>query len=315
MEARPLPRLALIVPCYNEQDAFPEALRRLGDVLDELRAAHTIEDGFLYFIDDGSDDHTWQLISSAAAGDSRIRGIKLSRNYGHQKALLAGLLHADGDALISVDADLQDDLAAVKEMLLAFARGAEIVYGVRRSRRMDARAKRLTAEGYYSFLRVIGVQLVFNHADYRLMSRRVVEALREFKEANVFLRGLIPQLGFPSALVYYDRRERVAGKSKYTVSKMLSLAIEGVLSFSDVPLRIITILGLVISLASFGMALWALWIRIFNPAAVPGWASIVIPLYMLGGVQLLCTGVLGQYLAKIYSESKARPRFIIEKIV
>nr|WP_201758949.1 glycosyltransferase family 2 protein [Acidisarcina polymorpha] len=294
---------------------MPETSRRLLLLLDDLSESGLIEEGSLYFVDDGSEDGTWQFIQSLAASNERVHGIKLSRNYGHQRALLAGLLHAPGDVVISIDADLQDDLTATKSMLSGYASGAEIVYGVRRLRQMDTSVKRVTAEAYYSILRAIGVNLIFNHADYRLLSRPVIEALREYKETNIFLRGLIPQLGFQSALVYYDRQERFAGVSKYPFSKMLALAIEGITSFSDVPLKIITILGLVISLVSFAMATWALWIRIFNPSAVPGWASTVIPLYMLGGIQLLCMGVIGQYLAKIYSETKSRPRFIIEKLI
>ncbi|AXC14569.1 Glycosyltransferase [Acidisarcina polymorpha] len=311
----PPPKLAIVLPCYNEEEVLPETSRRLLLLLDDLSESGLIEEGSLYFVDDGSEDGTWQFIQSLAASNERVHGIKLSRNYGHQRALLAGLLHAPGDVVISIDADLQDDLTATKSMLSGYASGAEIVYGVRRLRQMDTSVKRVTAEAYYSILRAIGVNLIFNHADYRLLSRPVIEALREYKETNIFLRGLIPQLGFQSALVYYDRQERFAGVSKYPFSKMLALAIEGITSFSDVPLKIITILGLVISLVSFAMATWALWIRIFNPSAVPGWASTVIPLYMLGGIQLLCMGVIGQYLAKIYSETKSRPRFIIEKLI
>ena len=307
-----IPKAAIVVPCYNEEEVLPETVCRLGRLLDELLTLGRISDGRVYFVDDGSEDGTWRLIGTYAAEDMRIHGIRLSRNYGHQKALLAGLLTAPGDVVISIDADLQDDVAAIKDMLTAYAGGAEIVYGVRRQRQSDTSFKRVTAQAYYSALRTIGVRLVFNHADYRLLGRRAIEALRVYKETNVFLRGLIPQLGFNSALVYYDRRGRFAGVSKYPLSKMLALAIEGITSFSDIPLKIITILGLFISVMSFGMAIWALWIKIANPAAVPGWASTVIPLYMLGGVQLLCMGVIGQYLAKIYSETKSRPRFIIE---
>lgn len=306
-------KLAIVVPCYNEQEVLPQTVSRLDELVRELIAAGQIADGSIYFVDDGSDDATWSLIERFAAENSRIHGIKLSRNYGHQRALLAGLLTIPGDAIVSIDADLQDDPAAIKDMIAAYASGAEIVYGVRRQRKVDTPFKRVTAEAYYSALRTIGVQLIFNHADYRLLSRTVIETLRTYKETNIFLRGLIPQLGFQAALVYYDRQERLAGVSKYPISKMLALAIEGVTSFSDVPLRIITWVGLVISVFSFGMGIWALWIRIFDPSAVPGWASTVIPLYMLGGVQLLSMGVIGQYLAKIYTETKARPRFIIER--
>lgn len=307
--------LSIVIPCYNEEEVLPETVGRLTHLLDELIVSGSITDGSLYFVDDGSEDSTWQLVEKYAAANKRIRGIKLSRNCGHQRALLAGLLSAPGDAVVSIDADLQDDLAAIKDMLAACAAGAEIVYGVRRQRQTDSPFKRVTAEAYYSLLRVVGVQLIFNHADYRLLSRRVIEVLRSYKETNIFLRGLIPQLGFNSALVYYNRQARFAGVSKYPFSKMFALAVEGITSFSDIPLKLITMLGLLISLASFGMGIWALWIRITNPAAVPGWASTVIPLYMLGGVQLLCMGVIGQYLVKIYSETKSRPRFIIEKVL
>jgi glycosyltransferase involved in cell wall biosynthesis len=310
-----LQQLAIVVPCYNEDEVLPETASRLNSLLNELIEAGFIGGMSIYFIDDGSTDRTWALIEEMAARDNRVHGIKLSRNYGHQSALLAGLFHAPGDAVISIDADLQDDLAAIKDMLAAYSTGAEIVYGIRRERSSDTIFKRGTAEGYYRLLQTMGVRLVFNHADYRLLSRRVIEALRGYKETNLFLRGLIPQLGFNSATVYYNRSERFAGESKYPFSKMLGLAIEGVTSFSEVPLKLITVLGLLISLFSFGLALWALGVRIFNPSAVPGWASIVIPLYFLGGIQLLCMGVIGQYLAKVYSETKARPRFIVEKIL
>jgi polyisoprenyl-phosphate glycosyltransferase len=309
------PQLALVVPCYNEVEVLPETASRIGAVLAELSAAGMIAEPAIYFIDDGSTDGTWNLIERLRAADSRIHGLKLSRNYGHQKALLAGLLSVPGDILISIDADLQDDVAAIKEMVAAYAGGAQIVYGIRRTRPSDTFFKRATAESYYRLLRAMGVRIEFNHADYRLMSRSAVEAMRTFKETNLLLRGLVPLLGFPAAKVYYDRGPRFAGESKYPVSKMLALAFEGITSFTEIPLKLITLLGLLISFVSFGLAFWALVVKVVNPAAVPGWASIVIPLYMLGGIQLLCMGVIGQYLAKIYLESKGRPRFIIEKIL
>lgn len=307
--------LSIVIPCFNEEQVLPETARRLDLLLNDLSVCGAVAEARVYFVDDGSADSTWRLIEQFAGSNPRIHGIKLSRNYGHQRALLAGLLAASGDAIVSVDADLQDDLEAIKEMLSIHIAGAEIVYGVRRHRDKDTWFKRVSAEAYYSILQSIGVQLIFNHADYRLLGRRAIEALRGYKETNLFLRGVIPQLGFSSACVYYDRRERFAGESKYPLSKMFALAIEGITSFSGIPLKIITMLGLSISILSFGMAIWALWVRITNPAAVPGWASTVIPLYMLGGVQLLCMGVIGQYVVKIYSETKARPRFIIEKQV
>jgi glycosyltransferase involved in cell wall biosynthesis len=309
------PRLAIVVPCYNEELALPETASRLGDLLDVLTREALIIEPSLYFIDDGSVDDTWGVIERLSAGDARIHGLKLSRNFGQQSAILAGLLTVPGDVVISLDADLQDDPAAMGEMIRAYTGGAEIVYGIRRSRKKDSFFKRATAEGYYRLLQTMGVQLVFNHADFRLLSRRAVEELRNCKETNLLLRGLIPQLGFHSAMVYYDRNERCAGSSKYPLSKMLSLAVNGITSFTEIPLKTITVLGMLVSLFSFGMAAWALIIRCFTPEAVPGWASIVIPLYMLGGIQLLSLGVIGQYLAKIYSEAKARPRFIVEKSV
>lgn len=309
----PLQQLSIAIPCYNEEEVLPETASRLSSLLSELTENNLIRETSIYFIDDGSTDRTWALIEDLAARDTRVHGIKLSRNYGHQSALLAGLMHAPGDAVISIDADLQDDISAIKQMLDAYFSGAEIVYGIRSERTSDTFFKRGTAEGYYRLLQAMGVRLVFNHADYRLLSRRVLEALRSYKETNLFLRGLIPQLGFNSATVYYNRRERFAGESKYPFSKMLALAVEGITSFSAIPLKLITLLGMLISLVSFGLALWALGVKIWNPEAVPGWASIVIPLYFLGGIQLLCMGVIGQYLAKVYSETKGRPRFIIEK--
>lgn len=307
------PRLTLIVPCHNEMQVLPETATRLGALLDKLTQQALVVDPAIYFVDDGSTDETWNLIERLANEDTRIHGLKLSRNFGQQSAILAGLLTAPGDVLVSMDADLQDDMAVIEEMLGAYADGAEVVFGIRRNRQTDSRFKRITAEGYYRLLQRMGVGLIFNHADFRLMSRRIVDELRGFKESNLLLRGLIPQLGFPSAFVYYDRQSRYAGESKYPISKMVALAVNGITSFTEIPLKIITVLGMLVSLVSFGLAAWALVTRFFNPAAVPGWASIVIPLYMLGGIQLLCLGVIGQYVAKVYSEAKARPRFIIEK--
>ena len=307
------PRLTLVIPCRNEEQVLPETAIRLVTLLEELTQEALISEPSIFFVDDGSTDGTWSVIERLAIDYAPVHGLKLSRNFGQQSAILAGLLTAPGDALITIDADLQDDIDAVKEMVRAYASGAEVVYGVRRDRKTDSFFKRNTAEGFYRLLKAMGVELMFNHADFRLMSRRVVEELRSCKESNLLLRGLVPQLGFPSSLVYYDRKERSAGETKYTVSKMVSLALNGITSFTEIPLKIITILGMFVSLLSFGLAAWALIAKLVHSAAVPGWASIVIPLYMLGGIQLLCLGVIGQYLAKIYAESKGRPRFIVEK--
>jgi len=292
---------------------LPVTSKRLVTLLDELTQEGLILDPSIFFVDDGSTDATWSVIERLSSEQQNIHGLKLSRNFGQQSAILAGLLTAPGDALISIDADLQDDVAAIRQMVCAFARGVEVVYGIRRSRKSDSLFKRTTAERYYWLLQAMGVELIFNHADFRLLSRRVVEELRNYKESNLLLRGLIPQLGFPSELVYYDRHARFAGESKYSISKMVSLAVNGVTSFTEIPLKAITILGMLVSAFSFALAIWALIAKLLHLAAVPGWASIVIPLYMLGGIQLLCLGVIGQYLAKLYSEAKARPRFIIEK--
>lgn len=306
--------LSVVVPCYNEEVVLPETARRLVALLDELVGNGRVDSSsHVIFVDDGSRDRTWALIEELSNRHPRVRGLKLSRNRGHQNALLAGLLAAEGDAVVTVDADLQDDLGAIAEMLDAHTRGAEVVYGVRKHRSTDTLFKRFTAEAYYRMLARMGVEIIFNHADYRLLGRRAVEALRQFGESNLFLRGIIPQLGFPSAIVYYDRAERFAGESKYPLGKMLAFAWQGVTSFSAAPLRMITGLGVLISLASFAVTVWAVWIRLFSDSAVPGWASTVVPMYLLGGVQLLCIGIIGEYLAKIYMETKRRPQFFVER--
>ena len=305
-----------MVPCFDEEQVLPETARRLETVIVELKARGKMAAASsVYFIDDGSRDRTWAVVESLACAHGFVRGIKLSRNRGHQNALLAGLFAAEGDVVISIDADLQDDVAAIEAMLDAHAAGNEIVYGVRKSRDNDTLFKRGTAKGFYSLLHRMGVEAISNHADYRLMSRRAIEALREFREVNLYLRGIIPQLGFASSIVHYDRGDRFAGETKYPLGKMLSLAWQGVTSFSAVPLRLITGIGLVVSLGSFAVTLWALYIRIFTSGAVPGWASTVLPIYFLGGIQLLCIGIIGEYLAKIYMETKGRPRYVIERTV
>lgn len=308
------PRLAIVVPCYNEEAVLPETARRLALLLDALRCEGEIAaDSGVYFVDDGSSDRSWELIEAFARADAALHGIKLSRNCGHQNALLAGLLQAPGDVLVSIDADLQDDPQAIRAMLAAHRDGAEVVYGVRRSRRADSWFKRATAEGYYRLLGALGVDVVFNHADYRLLSRRCVQALSAYGETNLFLRGIVPRLGFRQAVVGYDRCERFAGRSKYPLARMLALAWQGVTSFSAAPLRAITLLGLLVSMASFAGALWVLWARLVDGHTLPGWASIGLPVFFLGGVQLLSLGVIGEYIAKIYLETKGRPRYVVEK--
>jgi glycosyltransferase involved in cell wall biosynthesis len=309
-------QLSLVVPCFNEESVLPETARRLLLLMADLVQAQKISAASkIYFIDDGSTDATWSLIESLASREPIVKGIKLSRNCGHQIALLAGLVTAPGDAVISIDADLQDDLAAIAPMIDAHANGSEIVFGVRRKRDTDGFMKRFTALTYYRLLEKLGIQIVFNHADYRLMGRRALQALGTYDEVNVFLRGLIPQLGFRTSTVYYDRLERYAGESKYPVKKMLALAWNGITSFSAIPLRFITAMGFLIALGSFAITLWALGVRLYTHNAVPGWASIVVPIYLLGGLQLFAIGLIGEYLAKTYMETKRRPRFFIETIL
>lgn len=308
------PRIGLVIPCYNEQEVLGETTKRLIVLLDEMRARNLISpESCVFYVDDGSRDNTWKLICALSeAHPEHIAGIKLSRNRGHQNALLAGLLQAPGDALISVDADLQDDLGVIPKMVEAFIRGDDVVFGTRSARTSDTFFKRFTAEGYYKLLAAMRVEVVFNHADYRLMSRRALDSLGEYGEVNLFLRALVPLLGYRTSIVEYERAERFAGESKYPLRKMLSFAWQGITSFSTFPLRLITGLGTLVSLVSLALSAWALYVRIFTDEALPGWASTVIPTYFLGGVQLLCLGVIGEYIAKIYIETKARPRYHID---
>jgi glycosyltransferase involved in cell wall biosynthesis len=305
---------SIVVPCYNEQEVLPETIKRLRSLLDRLaNEGKVTADSEIIFVDDGSHDETWSIVRDANANDKRIRGIKLSANRGHQTALLAGLFTASGDAVVSVDADLQDDLAAIGTMLEAFGRGRDVVYGVRGLRKSDTNFKRGTAGFYYKLLAAFGVRIVHNHADFRLLSRRALEALKQYSEVNLFIRGIVPLIGFPSETVYYERTARFAGVSKYPLRKMLALAADGITSFTALPLRLIAMLGIAVSLLSGVMVAWVLWIKLFSDRAVPGWASSVIPIYFLGGIQLLSIGVLGEYVAKLYFEAKRRPRYFIEE--
>ncbi len=308
--------LGIVVPCYNEQEVLPETAKRLLELMSRLQNTGVItSDSAIYFVDDGSKDSTWQLIQNLAAQDIRVHGVKLSRNKGHQNALLAGLSVAKEDAVVTVDADLQDDINVIEEMVQRFSEGCEIVYGVRMSRTVDTAFKRGTAQIYYKVLESVGVEIIYNHADYRLMSQRAVKHLQEYSEVNLFLRGIIPLLGFSTGTVYYDRSARFAGESKYPLRRMMALAFDGITSFSVTPLRFIAALGLAVFLMSFAMVAWVLYGRLFMDAAIPGWASSVIPIYFLGGIQLLSIGVVGEYVAKIYMETKRRPRFSIETVV
>lgn len=308
--------LTIVVPCFNEQEVLFEAINRLDEILCDLINNNKVAgESRIVFIDDGSRDTTWQIVEQSARNRTRVGGIKLSRNFGHQRAVLAGLLTVKSDAVISIDADLQDDINVIGKMVDEHIAGNEIVYGVRRRRSSDSYFKRATAEGYYRLLRLMGVDIVFNHADYRLMGKNAIEALRDYEEVNLFLRGIVPTIGFSSSIVEYDRHERLAGKSKYPLRKMLALAIDGITSFSATPLRFIAGLGMLVFIGSMLMSIWVLWTKFVTGEAIPGWTSSVLPMYFLGGIQLFAIGVVGEYVSKIYLETKRRPRFIVDKMI
>lgn len=306
-------QLAIVVPCFNEEEVLSITARRLDALLAALRDKGKISaHSKVYFVDDGSRDRTWDRIVDLAATHRTVVGIKLSRNRGHQNALMAGLLYAAGDAIVSIDADLQDDETVIETMVDEYRKGHDIVYGVRSDRSLDTFFKRFTATSFYRLLATLGVEVILNHADFRLMSRPAIECLRQYDEANLYLRGIIPQLGFASTTVSYRRSKRVAGESKYSFGKMVALSMQGITSFSILPLRAVTALGLVISLVSLVMGAWAIALKLLTDRALPGWASTVVPLYFLGGLQLLSLGVIGEYLGKVYMETKRRPRFTIQ---
>ena len=309
--------LYIVVPCYNEQEVLPETSKRLKAKLEQLITAGKIsEKSRVLFVNDGSKDRTWEIISALHQQSPLFCGVDLTRNRGHQNALLAGLMTAKdkADAVISMDADLQDDVEAVDQMVDKFLEGVDIVYGVRSSRKKDSFFKRTTAEGFYRVMNALGAETVFNHADYRLMSKRALEGLEQFREVNLFLRGIVPMIGYRTDVVEYERGERFAGESKYPLKKMLSFAMEGVTSLSVKPLRMITGLGFLIFLVSlvmivYNLARWAMG------ATVTGWASLACSLWALGGLILLAMGVVGEYVGKIYLETKGRPRFLVRQVL
>lgn len=306
-------KLYLVIPCYNEEEVLPETSKRLKEKYTALMSAGKIDaDSKIVFVNDGSKDRTWEMICDLHKADPVFRGICLSRNKGHQNALMAGLMtvKSECDAAISMDADLQDDINAIDEMVDRYLEGYEVVYGVRSSRKKDTFFKRTTAQGFYKVMRAMGVETVYNHADYRLMSRRALEALSEFDEVNLFLRGIVPLVGFKSTQVTYERGERFAGESKYPLKKMLAFATEGITSMSVKPIRLITTLGFLVFLFSLGVLVYSI-IRKFTGYTVPGWAFLAVSIWALGGVQLLAIGVIGEYIGKIYLETKHRPKFIV----
>jgi glycosyltransferase involved in cell wall biosynthesis len=312
------PTLAIVIPCRNEEEVLPETSRRLGEKYYSLRADNRIsEQSRIVFVDDGSTDTTWELIEKLHAENPLVfGGIKLSKNKGHQNALLCGLLTVKDhcDAAISMDADLQDDTDLIDTMLRKHSAGYEIVYGVRSNRASDSIFKRYTAQGFYAVMRFLGADLIYNHADFRLMGKQSLNALAEYREVNLFLRGIIPQLGFKTAIEYYTRAERFAGKSKYPLTKMLALSLEGITSFSIKPIRFITWLGVLLFCASMGMIVYFL-VRHFAGQTVTGWSSTIVSIWGIGGLILFSIGIVGEYIGRIYLETKHRPRYQIEQFL
>lgn len=311
-------KLAIVVPCYNEEEVLKISSQALREVLDLLvKKGKIAEDSFILFVNDGSRDRTWELIEEEhRAHPAQVCGVKLAGNVGHQFALTAGLITAKdmSDVTVSIDADLQDDVAVIEEMIDKYHEGCDIVYGVRRERKTDTFFKRVTAQGFYKVMELMGVKSVYNHADFRLMSRRAVEQFSKYRETNLYLRGMMPLIGYQTDKVFYDRKERVAGESKYPLRKMLALAFNGISSFSVKPISMILGLGFAIVFVSVLAAVYAL-ISYFTGHVVPGWTSLILSIWFLGGVQLLAIGLVGQYIGKIYIEVKQRPRYNIEKIL
>jgi len=309
----PPPVVSIVVPCYREEEALAANIPILTGLLaDFIREGIAAPGSEIVFVDDGSSDGTWDAVTRAHAASPRVRGVSLAANSGHQNALLAGFAAARGDFVISIDADLQDDVSVMRDMIQDGRRGIDIVYGVRRARDTDTFFKRFTAESFYRVMRLFGVNLVFNHADYRGMSRRALQALLDYPEKAMFLRGIVAQIGFRTSRVYYARKKRTAGESKYPLTKMAAFAVSGITSFSFAPLRMVTLLGLALFLLSFCLVAWILWIRFATDRAVPGWASSLFIQSVFGGIQLLCLGIIGEYLAIIFKEVKNRPRYHVK---
>ncbi|MBQ8110410.1 MAG: glycosyltransferase family 2 protein [Clostridia bacterium] len=309
------PILFIVIPCYNEQEALPITAQRLTALTDDMIARSLIDPASrIVLVDDGSRDATWQVISQLHGADSRFEGVKLAHNAGHMNALWAGMtLSAERcDCVITIDADLQDDVNAMYGFLEEYRNGADVVSGVRSSRKKDSFFKRTTAQGFYKLMKKLGVEMVYNHADYRLLSRRALEALLSFGEVNIFLRGMVPMLGFKTAEVYYERGERVAGESKYPFKKMVAFAMEGITSLSNKPIRYVLLLGALCALLGLAMGIYII-VSFFSHHVVAGWASMMMSVWLLGGLQLMALGMIGEYVGKIYMETKRRPKFILEE--
>lgn len=309
--------LYLVIPCYNEEEVLPITTKKLTEKLDNMIKDKLVsKESRIMYVNDGSKDRTWELIGQFNKTNKYVIGVNLSRNRGHQNALLAGLMTAKeyADIVVSMDADLQDDIDVVDKMVIEYNNGCDIVYGVRSARKTDTWFKKTTAEGFYKFMALLGVEIVYNHADYRLMSKRALDELENFKEVNLFLRGIIPLLGFKTAKVEYERKERFAGESKYPLKKMLNFALDGILSFSIKPIRIITSAGFIVSFLSFLFLIYVI-IGHFVSDNVTGWTTIVALICFFGSFQVLCIGIIGEYIGKIYNETKHRPRYIIEDVL
>ncbi|MGG4039260.1 glycosyltransferase family 2 protein [Heyndrickxia ginsengihumi] len=309
--------LYIVVPCYNEEEVLPETITRLSSILRQMIEKHAIDkNSAILLVDDGSKDQTWRLIEQYFQPNHFVRGIKLAHNAGHQNALFAGLMHAKerADIVISIDADLQDDVDVIPEMVDKYHEGYDVVYGVRKDRSTDTSFKRFTAQTFYRLMKKLGADIVYNHADYRLVSKRVLEQLSMYEERNLFLRGVIPMIGFPSTHVYYSRSERFAGESKYPLKKMLSFAFDGITSLSVTPIRYITGIGLAMSFISLIVGLYS-FIREMMGHTVMGWTSLMTSIWLIGGIQLICLGVIGEYIGKIYRETKRRPKYHLETIL
>ena len=309
--------LYIVVPCYNEEAVLPETSKRMLELMEKMNNDGLINSkSKIIFVDDGSKDKTWEIIDRLTHEHEQIGGVKLACNAGHQNALFGGMMTVkdDCDCIISIDADLQDDIYVIPDMVKKFNEGCDVVYGVRNKRDTDTFFKRSTALGFYKLMQTMGVKMVYNHADYRLMSKRAIDALAEFPERNLFLRGMVPLTGFKSDCVYYDRNERFAGESKYPLKKMLSFAVDGITSFSVSPIRMISTLGFIVCIFSVIMAIYAIYEKIVGNTDA-GWASLMLSIWFIGGVQLLSIGLIGEYIGKIYKEVKRRPRYIIEAYI
>ncbi len=309
-------KLGIVIPCYNEEEGLSETTKQLTLLLDEMIEAEEISpESFVCYVDDGSKDKTWELIETFATDSKLFRGIKLSRNFGHQNALIAGLMQLkdEADALISMDADLQDDINIVKEFVRKYQEGYHVVYGVRDDRTTDTGFKRGTAELFYKFQAFMGIESISNHADYRLLSQKALQSLSEFKEVNLFIRGVVPLLGYKSCSVYYKRGERFAGETKYPLKKMIAFALDGIASFSVVPLRLITMTGFILFFLSLVAIGWIVVDKLFFDTAVQGWASTMVSIYFIGGIQIMSIGIIGEYIGRTFQQSKNRPRYIIDQ--